>query len=114
MKTIRYAPGLIALFVVAGCATTFRPWNLSMIREGMDRGEVVQILGEPDFTEVREGGEAMHYTYQEDYNPSSASIPFYDTNSDMAFRDLNNGRRFRQYEYVVTLNEGKVTGYREL
>lgn len=104
---------MVACLIISGCTTTFRPWNLSQIHEGMGREQVVMILGDPDFTEVRNGVEEMHYSYQEDYNPSAASIPFYDEKTDMAFRDLENGRRFRQYEYVVTLEKGTVTGYEE-
>lgn len=114
MKTMRHFVVMAIVMALAGCATTFRPWNLSQIQEGMEREQVVQILGQPDSSEIEDGSELLRYTYQENYNPSSASVPFYGDNPDLAFEDLENGRRFRQYEYVVILVNGKVAGYKEL
>ena len=104
----------MALLLITGCATTFRPWNLSRVHEGMDRSEVVQILGEPDFTEIKDGTEQMHYSYQEDYNPGANTTPFYAENTEMAFRELEKGTAFKEYEYVVILADGKVVNYLEL
>ena len=114
MKTMRYVLPVVAFLLVSGCATPFRPWNLSEIKEGMDRAQVVQILGNPDFTETKDGTEQLHYLYQEDYNPSSTPVPFSGQNSEMAYRDLDNDKAFRQYEYVVILSDGKVINYKEI
>jgi len=114
MKTMRYFPALALVLVAAGCSTTFRPWNLSEIDEGMDRTQVVQVLGKPDFSESKDGAEHLHYLYREDYNPSSAAVPFYNENTERAFRDLENEAVFREYEYVVILVDGKVINYKEL
>ena len=111
---MRLLVGTVSLVLLAGCATTFRPWNLSEIHEGMDRSEVVQVLGEPDFTEMADGEEQLHYLYQEDYNPSANATPFYAQDSNMAFRDLEKRTAFKEYEYVVVLVDGKVVRYSEL
>lgn len=114
MKTMRYFLACVVILLVAGCSTTFRPWSLSEIKEGMDRDQVVRILGNPDSTEFKNGGEHLHYLYQEDRSSAPDSVPFYDQNSELAFRDLNNRRIFKQYEYVVILVDGKVINYKEL
>ncbi len=111
---MRYLLPLVAVLLVSGCSTTFRPWNLSEVQEGMDREQVVAILGNPDFTEIKDGTEQLHYLYQEDYNPSSTPVPFADQNSESAYRELNNENAFKQYEYVVILADGKVINYKEL
>ncbi len=100
--------------VIAGCTTPFRPWNLSEIREGMDREQVIRILGQPDTVEFQDGAEYLHYVYQEDYNPSLSAEPFYNMDSERAFQALDSGEAFKQYEYVVILTEGKVINYKEL
>lgn len=111
---MRYLSAFIAVFMLAGCTTPFRPWNLSHVQEGMDRSDVIAILGPPESIEEKDGAEYLHYSYQEDYNPSSASIPFYEIDSDRAFRDLETERAFKQYEYVVILTDGKVINYKEI
>ena len=114
MKTVTYLPGLVAALLLAGCATTFRPWNLSAVHEGMERSEVIQILGEPDYVEMKDGAEHLHYSYEEDYNPSSATVPFYETDTERAFEDLNTLRAFQRYEYEVILVDDQVINYKEL
>jgi len=111
---MRYLLPAVAFLLVSGCATAFRPWNLSEIEEGMDRTQVVALLGNPDFTEAKDGTEQLHYLYREDYNPSSTPVPFSDQNSDKVYRDLDNEKAFKQYEYVVILSDGKVINYKEL
>ncbi len=111
---MRYFTALVIVLLISSCTTTFRPWNLSAIKAGMDRAQVVHILGKPDATEMKDGSEYLHYIYQEDFNPSPASVPFYDQNSERVFRDLNDRSSFKQYEYVVILADGQVINYKEL
>ncbi len=114
MKTMRSFLLLGVVLSVAGCSTPFRPWNLSDVHEGMSRDQVAQVLGVPDFTEVKDGAEQWHYIYQEDFTPSLSAEPFYDTNTERAFRELTSERVFKQYEYVVILVDGKMINYKEL
>jgi hypothetical protein len=115
MKTMRYFLVLGAVLILAGCATTFRPWSLSEVTEGMDRDRVIQLLGEPDYIFVKDGAEHLRYTYQEDFIPSSMPV-------DMAYeRDLDQKRQAMQLErsmqvleYDVILVDGKVLNYREV
>ena len=113
MKTMRYSIVLASALLLAGCTTNFRPWNLSAVTEGMERDQVVQLLGPPDFVENKDGTEYLHYTYREDYNPASIYIPAGQDN-DRAFRDLDSEKPFQEYEYVVILTDGKVINYKEL
>ncbi len=105
---------LAVALIIAGCATPFRPWNLSEIREGMARRQVETVLGSPDYTETKDGADYLHYIYQEDYNPMSTANAFPDMDNDRAFKDLNSERIFKKYEYVVILVDGKVINYKEL
>ena len=115
MKTMRYLLSLGAVLILTGCATTFRPWSLSEVTEGMDRSEVVQILGEPDYVFVKDSAEHLRYTYQEDFSPSS--MP-----ADMSYdRPINDTRTAMQLErslqvlvYDVILVDGKVLNYKEV
>jgi hypothetical protein len=112
---MRYFLVLGTVLVLVGCATTFRPWNLSEVTEGMDRNEVIQLLGEPDYVFVKDGAEHLRYTYQEDFSPSSMS-------QDMAYqRDIDRKRQSMQLErsmqvleYDVILVDGKVLNYKEV
>jgi hypothetical protein len=114
MKLMKHTAAVVALVLLAGCATTFRPWKLSEVEEGMDRAQVVHILGEPDFVETKDGAELLHYSYREDYNPPltiDAHAP------DAANRGLQNQQiqqGLKQYKYAVKLVDGKVQDYKEL
>lgn len=114
MKAVTHTCLVIALVLLAGCATTFRPWKLSEVQEGMDRIQVVQILGEPDFVETKDGAEFLHYTYSEGYNPAPADndVRLDDTIRD--FRDWEIKQSVKEYKYVVKLVDGKVQSYEEL
>lgn len=98
-----------------GCATTFRPWRLSEVEEGMDRTQVVRILGEPDSVEMKNGAEFLYYSYREDYNPSPANT---DIRADDAttheFRKQQIMQSLKEYRYAVKLVDGKVQNYKEL
>lgn len=114
MKPIKYAAWIIALALLAGCATTFRPWKLSEVEEGMNRAEVVYILGEPDFSEMKDGAEFLHYSYQEDYNPPLVDDSIYGRNIDRRFQELQLKQSLKEYRYAVKLIDGKVQAYKEL
>ncbi len=114
MKTMRSLTWTIALLLLAGCATTFRPWLLSEVHEGMDRAEVVKILGEPDSVLVKDGTEQLFYSYQEDFNPVATGSTSYE-NSLMGDQQRQEAlRTFKEYRYVVILSEGKVLNYKQL
>ncbi len=111
MKLMKPTVLVVALILLAGCATTFRPWKLSEVEEGMTRTQVVQILGEPDSVETKDGSEFLHYSYREDYNPP----PPDDT---LQARDATNRRLQKQglgeSRYAVKMVDGKVQSYKEL
>jgi outer membrane protein assembly factor BamE (lipoprotein component of BamABCDE complex) len=114
MKNLKHIVLVVALILVAGCATTFRPWMLSEIEEGMTRGQVVKILGEPDRVEARDGSEFLYYSYSEDYSPplSEDSGQAYDANRELRKQQLK--RNLREYKYSVKLVDGKVQTYTEI
>jgi len=115
MKLMKPTALVVALILLAGCATTFRPWKLSEVEEGMTRAQVVQILGEPDSVETKDGSEFLHYSYRQNYNPP----PPDDT---IQARDATNRRlqnqRIRQglgeSRYAVKMVDGKMQSYKEL
>ncbi len=114
MKAIKCVVVVVALALLVGCATTFRPWKLSEVEEGMDRAQVVHILGEPDSVETKNGAEFLYYSYSEDYNPplTDDSIQAYDTNRHI--REQHIKQSLKKYRYVVKLVDGKVQSYKEL
>lgn len=114
MKPIKQITLVATLVLLMGCATTFRPWNLSEISEGMDRAQVVQILGEPDSTEQKEGEELLYYSYREDRSPSfqNDTIQAYEANRDIEKQQIK--KSLEEYKYVVTLVDGKVANYKEI
>ena len=114
MKSLKHIALVVVLLLVAGCATTFRPWNLSEIEEGMSRSQVVGGLGEPDRAEAEGEVELLYYSYSENQNlPLSAdSIQAYE--SDRELRKQQIGRSLREYNYSVKLVDGKVLTYTEL
>ena len=111
MKVIKYS---LIVALLAGCSTTFRPWNLSEIKEGMDRAQVTEVLGEPDSIEMKNNAEFLYYSYREDNNVSPADSDFqaYDANREL--RELQIQSRFKEYKYVVKMVDGKVQTYKEL
>jgi len=115
MKTMRYFLVLGAVLILVGCATTFRPWSLSEVTEGMDRSEVIQILGEPDYVFVKDGAEHLRYTYQEDFIPYSMPA---DIAQDRPINDqIHTTQIERSMEvlvYDVILLDGKVLNYKEV
>jgi len=114
MKAMKYTALAAALILMMGCATTFRPWKLSEIQEGMDRAQVVQLLGEPDFVDTTDGAEFLHYSYSENYNPPLADDTAYDRRSSIGIQTRPLKPSDKQYRYVVKLVDGKVQDYKEL
>ena len=112
MKTMRALAFGVAVVLIAGCATTFKPWQLSEIQEGQDREHVVKTLGAPDFTLDKDGAEYLYYTYQEELAPvSSVSL---ETNEGVEQRVKALDRTLKEYKYEVMLVDGKVVNYKEI
>jgi outer membrane protein assembly factor BamE (lipoprotein component of BamABCDE complex) len=99
-------------FLIAGCATTFRPWLLSEVHEGMNRGQVEKILGEPDYVESRDGAEYLYYTYREEMTPVSDAVPMSDRDIELRVAEFE--QKINDYKYVVVLVDGKVINYKEV
>ena len=115
MKTMRYFPALVAVLVFSGCATTFRPWNLSEVTEGMDRNAVEQLLGQPDYVFEKDGAEHLRYTYREDFSPSSMPMDMtHDRPIDHQRQTMQIERSLNVLEYDVILVDGKVMNYKEV
>ncbi len=116
MKTRKYITAGVALLLLAGCATTFRPWKLSDVKEGMDKKEVVAILGQPESVEMKDGAEILHYSYSEDYNPPPASGAANQSidSPERMIQDQQIKRSVQEHKYTVKLVDGKVLGYKEL
>ncbi|HSR88005.1 MAG TPA: hypothetical protein VLL07_03545 [Pontiella sp.] len=115
MKTMRYFLALAAVLIFSGCATTFRPWNLSEVKEGMDRNELEQLLGEPDYVFLKDGAEHLRYTYREDFSPSTMPIDVaQDRAIDHKRQTMQIERSLNVLEYDVILVDGKVIDYKEV
>lgn len=114
MKSMKQIALVASLALLVGCATTFRPWLLSEIEEGMDRAQVVRILGEPDFVEMKNGAEFLHYSYRENYNPAPSNFDPAIDNANRRQTERQIERSLREYRYAVKLVEGKVQSYKEL
>lgn len=80
----------------------------------MARAEVVRILGEPDFSEMENGAEFLHYSYRENYNPPLAGDPRDSYNTDNRFQTRQLRRSLKEYRYAVKLVDGRVQDYKEL
>ncbi|MDZ8118833.1 outer membrane protein assembly factor BamE domain-containing protein [Pontiella agarivorans] len=108
MKSILAAGAVVLL---AGCATSFKPWKLSDVREGMSRNEVVSVLGDPDSTEIRNGAEYLYYTYQEESRGSGWSDAMNETMERKA-EELT--RILSETRYEVVMVDGKLINYKEI
>lgn len=96
---------------LVGCATSFKPWKLSDVHEGMNRNEVIAVLGEPDFTENRDGAEYLYYTYQEEARGSGYSDPMH---QDMERKAEELTRILSETKYEVVIVDGKMISYKEV
>jgi hypothetical protein len=114
MKPMKYTALAMMLVLLAGCATTFRPWKLSDIDEGMSREQVVQVLGEPDSVETENGAELLHYSYSENYNPPLAADTVQGRNASRGLEDKRIKQGLKEHRYTVKLVDGKVQNYEEL
>jgi len=114
MKTIKYISFISLLVLLAGCATTFRPWKLSEVQEGMNRAQVVELLGEPDSVEMKDGAEYLYYSYRENNNLAPANSDFRAYDADRALRELQIQSSFNEYKYTVKMVDGKMQSYKEL
>ncbi len=112
MKTMRAIAFGVAVFLIAGCATTFKPWKLSEVQEGMEKEQVVKILGNPDFALDRDGAEYFYYTYQEEMSPVSDVSLNTDEGIERRVEEFN--RTLKEYKYEVMLVDGKVVNYKEI
>ena len=114
MKLIKHTVWAAALLLAVGCATTFRPWKLSEVETGMDRAQVVEILGEPDAVESKDGAEVLHYRYMENYNPPLTDDSVNGRRNDLGLQQKQISASAREYRYIVKLVDGKVIDYKEL
>jgi len=118
MKTIKYIALVMALAFLASCATTFKPWKLSEVQEGMERSQVVRLLGEPDLVETQNGEEHLHYSYRESYNPPMAADSVYEYDAtredDWESHQKQMEKSFKKNQFIVILLDGKVMNYKEV
>ncbi len=114
MKITRRVSVIIATALLAGCATTFRPWKLSEVQNGMSRSQVVQLLGEPDYVESNNGAVHLYYTYSDDYVQSPATSDPIEYDAIWKLRQAQMEQSVKETRYVVRLEYGKVVGYKEL
>lgn len=114
MKPMKQIVLVVTLVLLAGCATTFRPWKLSEVEEGMTRAQVVHILGEPDSVETKNGSEFLHYSYREDYNPPLVDDTVQARNASRGIQNQRIKQGLKEYRYAVKLVDGKVQNYKEL
>ena len=116
MKTARSITVGVALLLLAGCATTFRPWKLSDVKEGMSKKQVVGLLGQPDSVQTKNGEEILHYSYSEAYNPPPAGglsgQPPDSPEQRIQAQEIK--RSVKEHNYVVRLVDGKVQSYEEV
>ena len=110
---MNYSVWAVVLMLAAGCATTFRPWKLSDVQVGMEREQVIAILGEPDSVETKDGAEILHYAYRENYNPPLADDSVHAGNN-LGLQEKQLRDSAREYHYVVRMVDGKVMDYKEL
>lgn len=115
---IKYTTLLVVLAFLAGCATTFKPWKLSEVQEGMDRDQVVHLLGEPDSVTAINGEEHLCYSYRENYNPSMAADSAYEYSAarenDWDAHQKKMEKSFKENQFIVILLDGKVLNYKEV
>ena len=112
MKTIKTVLAAAAVsLLIAGCATSFKPWQLSDVKEGMDKEQVVKILGEPDYTVNTNNAEYLYYSYREEATPASAPLNSQDA-IDRRAEELS--RTLTDSRFEVVLVDGKMINYKEL
>lgn len=112
MKTIKLILYGVVLSLIVGCATTFKPWKLSEVQEGMSKAQVVNLLGEPNSTETKDGSERLLYSYEE--YPALMSPESLNADGAMERQAEQIGRIIKANQYEVIIVDGKVLNYKEL
>lgn len=112
MKTIKtiLAAATVSL-LIAGCSTSFKPWQLSDVKEGMNKEQIVKILGKPDYTEEKDGAEYLYYSYTEDLTPASTTL---DTTDSVERRAEELSRTLSESKFEVVMVDGKMINYKAL
>ena len=114
MKRANYVAMAFVGAILAGCVTTFHPWDLSKIEPGMTKEQVIAILGKP--SDVKQSGdfEWLEYTYTE--SPVVAPLEGSGLNFDQKypFFEKQIEREMQTYRYAVELQNGKVVSYKEI
>ena len=74
-------------------------------------GQVVQILGRPDYTVEKDGAEYLYYSYVEEPPPYSSVA---DTPENLERRANELSKTLNETKYEVVMVEGKMINYKEL
>ena len=113
MKIIQYFLSVVSVGFLLGCATTFQPSELSKLKVGMNRDEILLLLGKPDSSKkIANGGEILVYTYCEDYVHNSDDDSFSTTySSSLEKRQFE--KSLKTDTYVVHLVDGKMVDYKK-
>lgn len=112
IKTIQAVAVGVAVILIAGCATTFKPWKLSDVQEGMDKDQVIKSLGEPDSVVTTNGAEHLYYSYQEDLAPVSDVTLEAEGGIDRRVEEFDRTLETSKYEVIIV--DGKVVNYKEI
>jgi outer membrane protein assembly factor BamE (lipoprotein component of BamABCDE complex) len=89
--------GIVALLLLTSCATSAS--KIDQIHIGMTRAKVIEIMGDPVFTEGKENHETLVF------NLSESRV------SEAAFGGVMRGLNIGKNHYRVELVDGKVTAY---
>lgn len=113
MKTIKtiFVTTVVSLLIVGCASTSFKPWQLSDVKEGMDKNQVVKILGEPDSIVNTNNAEYLYYSYREEMSPASGTL---DTQDAIDRRADELSRTLTESKFEVVLVDGKMINYKEL
>jgi outer membrane protein assembly factor BamE (lipoprotein component of BamABCDE complex) len=103
----------VVALILAGCATTFKQWKLSDVQEGMDREQVMKILGAPDRTETKNGAEYLYYSYQESMG-AVGDLSTETTTAELDKRIRATTSYTETYRYEIMIVDGKLVNYKEL
>lgn len=80
----------------------------------MDKGQVVDILGNPSSAKQDGTVEYLHYTYSDEpiITPIDGSTQNFD--QQYPFFEERAEKQMKSYHYVVKLQDGKVVSYEEM
>lgn len=85
---------------------------MSEIHSGMNRDQVVQTLGTPDYTMNKDGAELLYYSYRED--PAPVSVGMLDTNEAIDRRVEEISRSLKGDTFEIKMMNGKVIDSKKL